>query len=168
MTEKELKKQSRAELLELLLLQTKESERLRSQLEKAQQHLADRQLQVQEAGNLANAVMAVNGVMEAAQAAAQQYLDNLARMDAQAKARGDKLLEEARQEAGRIRMEAEAIRKDALKLRAEAERFHTEAQKLRSEAENLHSEAASKPKMEIQFPTADDALMEEFYQLLRD
>ena len=38
-------------------------------------------MQVAEAGNLAEAVLAVNGVMEAAQAAAQQYLDNIAAME---------------------------------------------------------------------------------------
>lgn len=106
MIEKELKKQSRAELLELLLIQTKESERLRAQLEKAQQQLADRQLQVQEAGNLANAVLAVNGVMEAAQAAAQQYLENMARMEEETKQRCEKMLTDAKREVDRIRTAA--------------------------------------------------------------
>ena len=80
MKEKELKRLSRAELLDLLLVQTKEAERLRKRLEKAEQELADRNVQIEKAGDLAHAVVQINGVMEAAQAAAQQYLDNIARM----------------------------------------------------------------------------------------
>ena len=65
MTDKELKRLSRSELLELLL-QTQETERLRKELAIVREQLANRQMQVAEAGNLAEAVLAVNGVMEAA------------------------------------------------------------------------------------------------------
>lgn len=160
MTEKELKKQSRAELLELLLLQTKESERLKARLEKTEEQLRDRQLQIREAGDLAHAVLAVNGVMEAAQAAAQQYLDNLAQMDAQIQVRCEEMLEEARREADRIRSQAEQIRLEAERIRAEADQIHAEAERLRSEA------AASVPK--IKTPSADDLMMEEFYKLISE
>ena len=81
MTEKELKRLSRAELLELLFEQTKESERLRKQLDRAEALLSERQIKIQNAGDLAQAVLAVNGVMEAAQAAAKQYLDNIRLME---------------------------------------------------------------------------------------
>ena len=103
MTEKELKKLSRAELLELLLIQTRETERLQVQLEMAQQKIRDRNLQIREAGDLAQAVMAVNGVMDAAHAAASQYLENIARMEAETKVQCEKMLEEARAKAERIR-----------------------------------------------------------------
>ena len=49
MTEKELKKLSRAEILELLLLQTRESELLQMKLEAAHAQLDSRQLQLREA-----------------------------------------------------------------------------------------------------------------------
>lgn len=161
MTEKELKKQSRTELLELLLLQTKESERLKAQLEKTQQQLADRQLQVQEAGNLANAVIAVNGVLEAAQAAAQQYLENVEKMEAQTRLRCEKMLEEAQKKAGRIQAEAE-------QLLTEAERVRAEADQIREEAEQLRSEVKSVAASELKIPSADDQMMEEFYKLIRE
>ena len=95
MKEKALKRLSRAELLELLLRQTQETERLQEKLAEAEALLAQRHLKVQEAGNLANAVLAVNNVVEAAQAAAQQYLDNIIAMEAQTKARCEQLLREA-------------------------------------------------------------------------
>lgn len=106
MTEKELKKLNRAELLELLLLQTKETERLQRKLEKVEAELSDRQLQIQNAGDLAHAVLEINGVMEAAQTAAQQYLDNIIQMETEAKLRCEKMLDDARKEAAKIRESA--------------------------------------------------------------
>lgn len=44
--------------------------------------------------------------MEAAQAAARQYLDNMARLEAETKERCEKMLRDARQEADRILREA--------------------------------------------------------------
>lgn len=108
MTEKELKKLNRAELLELLLIQTKETERLRRKLAQAESMLSERNLRIQNAGSLAQAVVELNGVMEAAQAAAQQYLDNIAEMEAQTKVKCEKILAAARAEAARIRKDAPA------------------------------------------------------------
>ena len=77
MTDQELRKLSRKDLLELLILQSREQEALRAQLETAKAQLRDRRLQVDRIGSLAEAALQVNGVFEAAQAAAQQYLDNI-------------------------------------------------------------------------------------------
>lgn len=114
MTQKELKRLSRAELLELLLVQTKETERLMKKLEEAEKLLYQRELKLQNAGDLAHAVLEVNGVMEAAQAAAQQYLENIAAMERDTKAKCERLLEEARREAERIRRQAPAEQEEAL------------------------------------------------------
>lgn len=103
MTEKELKKLNRAELLELLLAQTRETERLQRKLEKAEGMLSDRYLQVQKAGDLAHAVLEINKVMDTAQAAAQQYLDNIARMEEETKQRCEKMLADAKKEAEQLR-----------------------------------------------------------------
>ena len=77
MKDKELKRLSRAELLELLLEQTRQRELLEQRLEEAEKKLADRQLRLEKAGDIAHAVLEVNGVMEAAQAAARQYIENI-------------------------------------------------------------------------------------------
>ena len=103
MTEKEFKKLSRAELLELLLGQTREVEKLRERLEKTETLLSDRYIRVLEAGDLAHAVLSINGVMEAAQAAAQQYLDNIRIMEEQTRVRCTQMLEEAKAEADALR-----------------------------------------------------------------
>ena len=65
----------------MLLMQTRESELLQMKLEAAKQELDARELNLREAGNLANAVLVINGVMESTQNAAQQYLDNIQRME---------------------------------------------------------------------------------------
>ena len=103
MTEKELKRLSRSELLELLLLQTRETERLQKKLEAAEKQLADRNLCLEKAGDIAHAALEINGVMEAAQAAARQYMDNIARMEQETAQRCEKMLRYARQEVERTR-----------------------------------------------------------------
>lgn len=116
MTDKELKRLSRAELLELLLVQTRQNEQLREELALAQNQLADRRLQVENAGDLAHAVLEVNAVMEAAQAAAQQYLDNIAAMEAETKQRCEKMLLSAAREASRIREDQMEITGDPYEI----------------------------------------------------
>jgi len=95
MKEKSLKRLSRAELLELLLEQTRQTELLQEKLQKAEELLNQKYLKVQQAGDLAHAVLAINNVMEAAQNAAQQYLENIAAMEAEAKARCEQMLRQA-------------------------------------------------------------------------
>lgn len=80
MTERELRKMSRAELLELLLDERRENEVLREKLKKALTALSDRQIALTEAGSIAEAALRINGVFEAAQAAADQYLENVRRL----------------------------------------------------------------------------------------
>ena len=94
MTEKELKKLSRMDLLKLLMLQTKENERLQAELDAANAKLADRTLRVNRAGSIAKAALEINGVMEAAQAAAQQYLDNIKLVEAETRRKSALLLAE--------------------------------------------------------------------------
>ena len=77
MTDKELRRLSRRELLEMLITQTRKVEQLEKQLAEANERLRDKLIQIEESGSLAEAVMRLNGVFEAAQNAAQQYLDNI-------------------------------------------------------------------------------------------
>lgn len=77
MTDKELKRLSRAQLLEMLLAQMEENEKLNQQLKKAQDALADRRIAIENVGSLAEAALKLNGVFEAADQAARQYLVNI-------------------------------------------------------------------------------------------
>lgn len=80
MTDRELKKLSRADLLELLLEERRENERLRMELEKANEKLSDRMIQLENVGSIAEAALQLNGVFEAAEEAASQYLENVRRL----------------------------------------------------------------------------------------
>ncbi len=77
MVEKNLKKLSRADLIELLLEQTCRVEELEKQLELAKEQLDDKTLRITEAGSIAQASLQVNNVFESAQKAAAQYLENI-------------------------------------------------------------------------------------------
>jgi hypothetical protein len=77
MTDKELKKLTRLQLLELLVEQGKELERQRARAERAEKKLRERNVLLGEAGSIAEAALRIQGVFEAAQAAADQYLDSV-------------------------------------------------------------------------------------------
>ena len=111
MTDKELKRLSRTELLELLLEQTRQREMLEQRLEEAERKLADRQLQLENAGDIAQAALQINGVMEAAQAAARQYLENIERLERQTRQKCDQMLIQAAADAEQIRRRARTQKK---------------------------------------------------------
>jgi hypothetical protein len=75
--ERDLRKLSRKELLELLLVQSRRIDRLEAQLEKANSKLADREIHIAKAGTMAEASLSLNGVFESIDAAGAQYLENL-------------------------------------------------------------------------------------------
>lgn len=80
MTDKELKRLDRTELLELLLCQTRRAERLQAKLETAQAQLRRREIAIGEVGTLAEAALALSGIFAAADAAAAEYLENVRRL----------------------------------------------------------------------------------------
>lgn len=80
MTDKDLKRLRRDELLEMLIAQSKRTEQLERELDEARAALQSRDIFLEEAGSIAEAALRINGVFEAAQAAAQQYLDNIRRI----------------------------------------------------------------------------------------
>lgn len=87
LSDKELQRLKRVDLLELLLEQSKENEALKqalkekdSEMKQLQKKLEDRKIMIEEAGTIAEASFQLNGVLEAAENAAKQYLDNLREM----------------------------------------------------------------------------------------
>ena len=69
MTDKELRKLNRADLLELLLMLKKENDQLTRQVQQLQAQVDDRKIVVDKAGSIAEASLQLNGVFESAQAA---------------------------------------------------------------------------------------------------
>lgn len=77
MTEKELQKLKRADLLEILVEQGKEIEKLHAEIDTLQKKLNDRTICIDKAGTIAEAAFQLNGIFEAAHAASAQYLENI-------------------------------------------------------------------------------------------
>jgi cell division septum initiation protein DivIVA len=115
MTNKELRKLSRAELIDILFELQTQNENLTAENRELAAQLESRQLQITEAGSIAEAALRLNGVFEAAQAAADQYVrctkDSLAiaeRTLAAAKRQADTLVQEATAQAQKLLADADA------------------------------------------------------------
>ena len=63
MTDKKLRKLRRHELLEILVEQGKQQERIQQELELSRQQLEQRQLNIEESGSIADAAFRLNDVM---------------------------------------------------------------------------------------------------------
>ena len=108
MTDEELRKLKRGDLLELLVEQGRELDALQLRLHKAEKALEDRRIQLDEAGSIAQAALQLNGVFEAAQTAADQYLESVRQQSRDVEALCARMEVEAREKADRIVAEAEA------------------------------------------------------------
>ena len=64
MTDKELQKLKRAELLEIMLNLQSENDRLKSENEKLKLAVNERSITLQDAGNIAEAALQLNGVFK--------------------------------------------------------------------------------------------------------
>lgn len=101
MTEKDLRKLNRYQLLELLILQTERADKLQQKLDEVEQQLNEQELQLTTLGSIAEASLQLSGVFQAAQEAADQYL-------AAAKKQADLIEETAKKNAAALIAEARA------------------------------------------------------------
>ncbi len=106
MSDRELRKLKRAELLELLIEKSKENEELKKEVEDLRKELDDKQIRMESAGNIAEAALQLSGIFEVAQTAAEHYLNNIvalsgkqeeicAKMEAETKAKCEQMEKEA-------------------------------------------------------------------------
>ena len=77
MTDRELRKMSRLDLLEVLLTQSREIETLKSEIEVLNRKIDDRDIVMSHSGSIAEASLVINNVFEAAQKAADQYVNSV-------------------------------------------------------------------------------------------
>lgn len=101
--DRDLRKLGRLELLDILAQATQENEDLRAENERLSHELADRRLAVKNAGSLAEAALAVNGYFSAAQAAADQYVENARLILEDAQKQAERIVAQAESEARAIR-----------------------------------------------------------------
>ena len=117
MSAKELKRLRRSDLLEMLLDLTRENDDLREEVRVLREQLESRKITIRNSGSLAEAAMQLNGIFEAAQAACQQYTENIRdrsenlelyckQMEEQTRKRCEQMIAEAKAEARRYMEEA--------------------------------------------------------------
>lgn len=99
MTEKELRKLNRYQLLELLIAQINHADRLQKQLERVEAKYISQDIKLTGLGSIAEASLQVSGVFEAAQKAADSYLDA-------AKQQADEIVRNAQEQAREILADA--------------------------------------------------------------
>lgn len=145
MTEKDLKKLSRADLLQMLIDQSAEVERLRSSLTKAENALMKREISIQNAGSIAEAALQLNGIFEAAQASCEQYMENIrtlsqrqeevcTQMEKESREKADKLLADTEKRCADMEKQTKA-ECDAMVEKAKAEsQAHWDAVKAKLDA----------------------------------
>ena len=142
MNSKEAKKLTRPELLELLIEQTEENQRLTQKITRLEEALAQRLLVMERSGSIAEAALSLSGVFTQAQDAADRYLLSIQKKQEEAEA----LLAQARQRSqailDRTETECEQYKKDVLARCAELEReTQSKCEKLLREAEKKTREA---------------------------
>ena len=101
MTEKDLKKLNRYQLLELLIFQTERADKLQLQLEEAQKQLDERELKIESLGSIAEASLQLGGVFQCAQDAADLYIRS-------AQQKAEEIEEAAHKKAAEILSQAQA------------------------------------------------------------
>lgn len=114
MTDQELRRLSRTELVEILYEQQKRNEALAAENERLRAQLEQRELKIADAGSIAEAALQLSGVFEAAQAAADQYLHSIhaanagmAEKQESAERRASEILADAEQRAAALIADAE-------------------------------------------------------------
>jgi len=106
MTDKELRKLHREDLLQILINQQRQIDDLTAALEDSEAALKDKRIGIEESGSIAEAALRINGVFTSAQMAADRYMEEMReRADAataEAEHAAENILKQARAEAERI------------------------------------------------------------------
>lgn len=103
--DKELRKFGRSELIEIIYELQKQDEQHTAQIKALEDELNRKEIKIAESGSIAEAALRLNEVFEAAQTAAEQYLQAVHRAEEEEQKR---LLNEAEAKAAEIIAAAEA------------------------------------------------------------
>lgn len=142
MTDKDLKKLSRTELLEMLITVTEENEGLKDTVRSLQARLDDRRIIIDESGSIAEASLKLSGVFEAAQKAADDYVENVRRGSRRQAELLEKAEELAREKVTEMISEAD---ERCRKMEAETERkCDAMTRKARREADAYWAQVSTK------------------------
>ena len=112
MTDKEFKRLSRAQLIEIIYQLQLQIDKLDEEKQELESELKDKRLRLQSAGNIAEAALEINNCFRSAQNAAEQYLNEIEAIREENEAERQRIIAEAKAEAEAIIMGAKKIRDD--------------------------------------------------------
>ena len=139
---KEMKKLSRSEMLEMMLLQSNEIEKLQAEVAELTAKLNDRSIAVDKAGTLAEASILISNVLQEADRAAKDYLINIERLSGDADRVSQAKIAEAQLKADALLMEAKG------KAAALLSQAQTALDKASGEAEQAKADVITKARQE--------------------
>ncbi len=102
MTEKEFRRLNRKQLVDVIFELQKQNKQCRDQLAEAQEKLQDRELKIAEAGSIAEAVLGLHDIFANAQAAADQYVEEVTRAHSRADIQAKETVCQAQEQAKAI------------------------------------------------------------------
>mgnify|MGYP003392121121 FL=1 len=102
LTDKEFKRLSRAQMIEIIYQLQLQIDKLSEQTQKLESELADKRIRLSNAGNIADAALEINDCFRSAQNAAEQYLNEIKAIREEAEAERQRILAQARAEAAAI------------------------------------------------------------------
>ncbi len=141
MAEKELKHLGRKELIEIIYELQKRETQSQNTIERLNRKLADREIREKESGSIAEAALALNGVFEAAQAAADQYLISVKAAEKELDAKRQEMLEEAREQANAVVQQGKIAYQTWVE-KGEAE-YNTKVEQAQAECKRIRDEIHS-------------------------
>lgn len=152
MTDKEVKKLKRAELLEMLIEQTEENERLRAKISALEGQLSQRQIILEESGSIAEASLRLSNVFAEAQSAADQYLESIRKKNEALESKIAQRIQDTEAHCAlvekEIRSRCEKLIQDTRKTCAEEERATREkCEQMRLQAQQAAPVRASEPEI---------------------
>ena len=112
MTDKEFKRLNRHQLIDIIYQFQLQVDQLTEQNQALEQALADKRLRLEQAGNIADAALAMNDCFRSAQNAAEQYLTEIRTIREETEAQRQQILAQARAEAEKILAEAKKPREE--------------------------------------------------------
>ena len=102
MTDKEFKRLSRAQLIDIIYQFQLQIDKLTEQNQELGRELADKRLRLSNAGNIADAALEINDCFRSAQNAAEQYLNEIKTIREETEVERQRILSEAQAEAAAI------------------------------------------------------------------
>ena len=102
MTDKEFKRLSRAQLIDIIYQLQLQIDKLSEHTQELESELKDKRLRLSNAGNIADVALEINDCFRSAQNAAEQYLSEIKLMREEAAAERERIITEAQAEAEAI------------------------------------------------------------------